>query len=845
LTTHMAQCIVGAFGDGLPAWSPHFFHQTESNQMIKQRALQLVIGFLVLSVFGGALLAQRETQVPGNGGNGIYVGTPKVYDERTLELLLISARSRLSQLTGFDAASLNARLGTIQGASVTQSQLGVQVTGLPQAGVNTTTNTSQATANTTVDLATSQKAGATAPDTTTDNKTISTAPTGTGQTVVTAPQVQALNPGVPTAPGFAMPSTFAVSSVDVLNEQMQLNAEIINLQLLLGGALNDDLVEGTGLRKRRATLGFPIAIATPSGYQYRDAVAEVEVSVCNPPGAQRPEISPSVVTLLPREKTYNVASVLSKATSFGGGVIAGVLNFGGGFLRGRQTYYLVHDQDTVALQRMPNGTCKYSNAEGSPATFVWQFRPVLGQRVVRDGLRQTFVQVAVPPGMQLSCAASLTIQTAWRRYDAKTGRVGEVINVPEFHTERPANFNLAPVPSDISVADNGDGNLVVIAKGSFGTGVRVRIGNAFLDESSPGFERNTTYIKFVANAAAVALQGARFVNRDGTERDIVEGTMEDLAPCTEAKPVVSVKTDGQRRLQPYTITVQPAAPKAPENVDPKPAPEKKEPAPPSDQSTAISRPINGTTSELTITLKPADPKLAEQPDVPVVLIGSRVFGLRDFPFIRRTETEIVLQVSTDLLRANPQVKRLHLFATYPVRTISVTDVSRFTVASLTLVSSGDTSHFAVTGTSLQGLTIDAGFLAPVPVTLHGDLLATFSLTREQLSGRKNVIMLHPPDAPILMALPAAAAAPEPKPSLEKHAAINVGEKSLTVTGNVLDAVVGVHYLEEPIPFLLATDKKSITMQLPDGMTTTPGIQVLEVLYIDKTSVRYEVPIKAK
>jgi hypothetical protein len=151
---------------------------------------------------------------------------------------------------------------------------------------------------------------------------------------------------------------------DALNEQMQLTYEIANLQLLLEGSLTDRFVKNTGITKPRTTLGFPITITPQS--KYKNAVAVVEVEVSNPPqGTRFSDEAPAVTALLPREKTYNVAAISDRMTSIGGGFVTQVINGGATFLRGRKSYYIVQDQDTVATMRP-------ASVKGSTG-FSWEF----------------------------------------------------------------------------------------------------------------------------------------------------------------------------------------------------------------------------------------------------------------------------------------------------------------------------------------------------------------------------------------------------------------------------------------------------------------------------------------
>jgi hypothetical protein len=81
----------------------------------------------------------------------------------------------------------------------------------------------------------------------------------------------------PPAPTTSLPSTYSVSSQDVLDEQMQLTYEIANLQLLLEGSLSDWTIGTSKIVKPRVTLGFPITIAPDKGDKDATAVIEVEV----------------------------------------------------------------------------------------------------------------------------------------------------------------------------------------------------------------------------------------------------------------------------------------------------------------------------------------------------------------------------------------------------------------------------------------------------------------------------------------------------------------------------------------------------------------------------------------
>lgn len=590
-----------------------------------------------------------------NADNGIYVGEPKVYDDRSLQILLNTARANLSKLQPLDITGIAKAIGAVQGADITQNQFALQAGGLPTAqNVLTTAGGTPSTALTTTGGQTGGTSNtvtggtsATGSNTTTTNNTttVNTTGTTTGNTLVTTtPSTtfqnvatqSSVSPTIPTLPGaatVAMPSTFGVSGLDTLSEQMQLTYEIANLQLLLEGSLSDRFIPGTDQLKKRVTIGFPMSITPPPDDDYNNTVAEVEVTAINYPLIKYPDVTPSVTAILPREKTYNVANIRESSFSLSAGaVVAGIFNLGGGFFHGHRTFYLIKEQDTVALQRpaapfiepvlgglytvlgtpgertlwywivanlqngasVPFGPIVVRNAppvlsagnsirldwasfegavsydvlrsqseyfpapcmdcrvnadpvdpdltpaldfvdDGSTAgdsqthalpgtAFAWQFKPVLGQKTVVPGLRQTFVQLAVPiSGDDCASVARLRIVTRWRHYDSKRGIVGETVSEskPSFY-DMPS-FDLTPKGIETWFEDLGNGSIVVNVKGNFMDGTHVRVGNLIFDNStsSQALILTPQGIQFVAPAQLIASEGAFLVNRDGQEVPIL------------------------------------------------------------------------------------------------------------------------------------------------------------------------------------------------------------------------------------------------------------------------------------------------------------------------------------
>ncbi|MFL6233554.1 MAG: hypothetical protein ACJ76N_10510, partial [Thermoanaerobaculia bacterium] len=271
------------------------------------------------------------------GSNGIEVGEPKIYDDSSLRLMLDQARQRLAAINGLNEAALTSRLGAVTGSRIDQSQVGIQVTGPSLPGVATEAN-SASTKTTTMTSSSNPE------------PSVSTETNSPTQKVTTT--TGAMNPpSAPAAPSglaFTAPSGLSVSSLDALNEEMQLTNEIASLQLLLEGALSDRFVANLQTIKPRATIGFPISLAPQPRYKTAVAVVEIEVETAEMRLAEEP---PSITVLLPREKTYNVAALTDRTTSIGGGAVIGTVGVAGSWVTGHKTFYLVQDQDTVALQR--------------------------------------------------------------------------------------------------------------------------------------------------------------------------------------------------------------------------------------------------------------------------------------------------------------------------------------------------------------------------------------------------------------------------------------------------------------------------------------------------------------
>jgi hypothetical protein len=720
-----------------------------------------------------------ETQIEerDEGQNGITVAEPKIYDDALLQQMLRAAEARLTMLQVIDQASILARLGAVPGASQQTSSFGLNVQGGLVPEVTTATGLPS---RTTTEV--------TAADPT--QNTLTTV-SGLATESVTTKQPSFSPPSAAApAPTTTLPSAFSVSASDILNEQMQLTAEINGLRLLLAGSLSDYFAkhrpnqqpDEPELPKLRTTLGFHVTV-TPDR-RYKDAVAIVEVEVQSLRQLPTDEL-PAVTALIPREKTYNVAAITDKSTSIGGGVATQIVGVSGSWLRGHKTYYLVQDQDTVALTYRP--------ADGHKTGFRWQFRPVLGQHYVKTGLKQTFVQLAFP---SLTSATGgeigrVAVRTYWRKYDSKAGILKELVpgsyremyrdvDIPSFKQPvEPTAFN----PS--SIEDIGGGQALVRLPGRFLPGTYVRIGSAMLTEGQ-GLRHEYHSIRFVAPIAALATRKVVLVAHNGEEKELT----------------LSEEVCGK-----FSIVKTAAARTVPANP----------------QITYVDEANSRVRTVVTFTgiedgaINPANP-------LPwlVFVVGQRVFGYSDAPVQRELVTTrrnaadpgkmdaqvaLTATVPTALLAASPLLTVQSLFPEEQCKaTASLADLQPASQTErLMVLEKGTTVKFLLYGENLT----DIDILSPAGVSLKniaptGDPIYVIELKDEQLKSNKQLLLRRPGGQPFLLTIPEVEVKkPDPPKARER---VTAGSDEAVIDGVSAEELDGVTFRDQRIDFEPADDK---------------------------------------
>lgn len=775
--------------------------------------------------------------------NGIRVDEPKVYDDSMLQQMLTAAQAKLSSMQVLDQGSIVQRLGAVTGASQQASSLGLSVQGpsLPQI-VTTNKGATQAITesnqNTGGTSSSESESRAPAGVTNTNQSQQSAGSTSNLQTVSGAAtqDVQqtrnAANPPAVTAPPLvtSIPNTgFSVASSDILNEQMQLTYEIANLSLLLDGPLSDRILMGGDAKtiKPRITLGFPVTLTPDRRYKGAVAVVEVEIEKAGDITASgKPQVSkkdcedrekagdvkkfqeclddpkgqpPTVTALLPREKTYNVASITEKNLSIGGGVITQVIGVSGSWLKSSKTYYLVKDQDTVALTFQPDGEPSAKKKVG----FLWQFRPVLGQEYVRSGLKQTFVQLAFPSNWQFPSYGKVTVRTYWRRYDRKNGVVKEIIpgSFNESITDQYiANYRLELPPKNFnnsSLEDLGNGQMLVDLYGRFLTGTYVRIGQQFIRSGSPASLFEYHRIRFIAPISDLATKAVALVSRDGEQIPLV--IKHQVIPDGQTKPV--------DRKRPEINCVRVST-------------------------------VDEANSRIDIELQDSYDK-----DLPplVVVIGGRVYGYSDAPIMRKGNM-LSAVVPTALVVAHPEVTVKPLFAPHNFEDTAALidyDAASRTENLLLLEQGKSSAKFILYGNRLGQLKVlyPAG-VTPTFIGRKQDekTLLLLELTADQLKTHKQLVLQRGEERAFAIPLPAVEFKETPKADPKVAARAVVDDKEALIQGAGFEDLVRVTFEGRDVPFKGSPDGKEVRLYKLDVIGVTKSAKIQPLVLIFKHSV---------
>lgn len=348
---------------------------------------------------------QQKAQAPRKD-NGISVGAPKAFDNRSLTLMLETLQENLRGMQVIDQKSVIANLALMQGYSAEDvaRSFSIMAGGTPGLVTNTASSTEDNLKTTAEGTASLTKGELTASIKKTIEDTLNAKNSQSQQTTVAprAPAAPAL-PDLMTPPSFT--PNFGQSAGDVLSDQVNLTYQIFNIRMVLERSLTDRLQ--VDKPKLNAVLGFNVSLDPPRDAEGAAAMVEVTVT------AKNGTAPVSLVALMPQEKTYNSAHLSTKSNAFGGSAVVKMISVGYSERRRSQVFYLYRDNDTLSYERM--------DRKDHEVKFGWEFRPVLGRKSVVPGMRQMFAVIALPetnsaadtePDPQLTVG----VRTYWRKH---------------------------------------------------------------------------------------------------------------------------------------------------------------------------------------------------------------------------------------------------------------------------------------------------------------------------------------------------------------------------------------------------------------------------------------------
>lgn len=828
--------------------------------------------FLAAWLLSGSLLSPpaRAAGVTPIPGNGIFVGQTKLYDERSLALMFNSLQAKLAGRDFFDQGSIAAALGKFQGARLDTSSFGINLTTTPLPGVSTTTATGDTSTLNTGGTTTTGGTGSqnlvqvsptpgqgttstnTVGSTTTTGQTSTTSTSivtpNTTTTIVTQPSVTPAAAALPAqSSAFNFQPPFSLAPQTLLAQQIEVTHTLDNLRLMLEGSLTDRVITepvsiagmapgAATFARSRAVAGFEITLDSPK--RYENAVAEVEITITTQqPAGQSPS---SVVAVLPRENNYNVATVTKNARQFGFGVAVQPINLGLSAQTQKETHYLVQDLDTVSFER-----AQPWNAAAPPAgsiTFGWQFRPVLGQKIVKAGPRQVFAVLALPSTDFTDFVGRVEARTYWRKYDPKRKTVGEYIEGSD--TFRQLNdlkvpgvlmMNSEPLqPEAVSLdwMDVGQGNILVTSRGShYLPGMGIILGNQLIDNAEKGlFLQSDKSFRWLVSGQRIALvEDALLAGRFGPPaklRDPVEKDEPGNVPC-QCLTITGVTTsplDAQNSKVSVGLT---------RTLPPMPAP----------AAGAIPADFN-----------------------PIIVLGNKAYGFSDAPLVKVSNTTSAVAGSrymvvefvapTQALRDATKItaRLLFLGRDYTAERLAANFVPPAGIGSsvanklVTLSKTTSNTLFAITGSgftpagvtlTVEGVTVQPNAVAGpngAVLMFNDSTLLTLSLPATLLKTAKQIMLVQNGSAPILLPL---TAPPPPAPKITDIEAVNVGDQAyVKVTGENLGSIEKALFQGKVLKTRnVSDDGKTMELFITKGMSATKGRRSVDFLSKDgKTEV---------
>lgn len=733
--------------------------------------------------------------------NGINVTEAKVYDDRTLMIMLEQLNERLRNINFIDQSRLAAQLGMSQGFQSRDVSRSLDIGTLPIPGLKTTTTT--------------DAEGKSSSEQVEDRAAYS-------------PSRPAL-PELQVAPKYE--PMFAENPSDLLDDQVNLTYQIFNLRMILERSLTDRLWSSDGTPANLgprliAVIGFDVDIQPPK--DARDSAAFVEVTITPTVAGAA---APSLIALMPQEKTYNSAALNSKSTAFGGSAVAKIITVGYSERRRGQTFYLFRDSDTSSFA-YPR------KAAENMIKFGWVFRPVLGRRSVSPDKRHMFAVISLPANDSAINAFPIKVDahTYWRKYNRDSLTTSGEVKLPVDYPLSNQNLvlttsllqnKLAPSVTKLDWYSSDNKTATITVEGSnFFTGTSIYLGSTVADNEANGLLIKSSQSLQVRTTLATILNGDAVLNgrygpsaplriSDAITANVPEGVSINefrVNPETGRKFVgLSLWLQNRDKVTGKDLTISQLPSRESLIV--------------AVQNTPLDQPYNLQDSKCTIPLAGGNTATKQ-----CVLVQALI--------------------PADLLKGDAMVS-----IKYPFRGSLWADsflyYEPYQVAEVTrLGSDGTDTTFAVSGRGFDNgwqVQLDKIYkVSDSSLTVTGNSLLTFKVNDTVLSKYKNLLVLPTYGAPIVKAVPSTTP-PAPEPKLDEGQNFIVQQNtapSVAFKGNDLNAITKVTFNDRELPRKVGKDGKSITVFLSRQVTAKPGtVQIL--LWAGDTIIPASVTVQEK
>lgn len=792
--------------------------------------------------------------------NGIAVGKPKIYDNRSLTIMLNQLNASLATTMFIDPASLAAALSYYQGTEVQSvyRSLSVGLTPPGSAGASSLAATSGGSGPGGTASGGSGSSGAGSGGSGTggggaggsgsgvgggsgSGSSGTGAGSGSGGGSGSGSGASTLPAGIQNIlSNAAFSPQYGASASDLLSDQTNLTYQIFNLRMLLERSLSDRLIQDRP--RLQAVLGFNVSI--DPDFAERDSAAIVEITI-DQPGVE-------LVSMMPQEKTYNTAALRTSDKAFSGSAVVKMITLNTARQKRSQVFYLYRDNDTLSFQRMVPGENEGEDKadkkeKGSQADralhFGWEFRPVLGRRSVAPGMRQLFAIVSLPSSdLPFDGPESLRVRvrTFWHRYDHSTlttyyrkslaKTVAMAVSPSNwFLGVRHANFRAdeVTVPSSSAVerdlgavvedvrwipTDANDGTIVVKGRNFF-TGTTVTLGTQTYAEGSGLTIQSDQTMVLMATLQQVALADGVVSGRYGAPVALAPQTR----PAGQAMQINGVK------LEPgplYTTVRIQLSRRSGLLLD--------------------SLPLKSPVIVYNDALLPGRPQAYPDPDSPGVIHVATVVptaALGDFNGL----FAVKFPLAGAAFAAKAQVHDV------PPPVITRTDIDSRSTLTLTNVASVngrvgtfdgpwqlilDQAYVADQADPRQPHSVSLVRLVPCGMKEPTCHILQLTVDKSILDAYKTLVLISPDGVPRTYPVPPAAnAAPPGKPALDAKqpgAVVKQGQTAwIKLTGQSLDSIKLVVFNPPAGPnltFTASADGKSLSVYVTSDVTKTSGPQ---------------------